>query len=186
MKILPELKEIKQLRKKLNINQKELGDSLKISQSTVSRIENETMDPPYSHAKKIFEFLEAKRMVMEKSEKIAENIMTRDIISISPKATIKIAVELMNENGVSQIPIIENGQNIGSLTARKIQKYIADNPDLLHIKVDDVKELPFPEIEKNWALKDISNLLVNYSAILVKEHNKFIGIVTDADFFKIT
>ena len=47
-------------------------------------------------------------------------------------------------------------------------------------------ELPFPEVEKNWNAKDISNLLIKYSAVLVKENNKFIGIITDADFLKLT
>jgi len=50
---LPELSEIRTLRKSLDISQKELGDKLLIPQSTVSRIENGTMDPPYSKVKKI-------------------------------------------------------------------------------------------------------------------------------------
>ena len=52
--------------------------------------------------------------------------------------------------------------------------------------IDLAKDLPFPEIEKNWDIKDISNLLSNYSAILVKEYGEYIGIITDADFLKFT
>ncbi|GAI92067.1 unnamed protein product, partial [marine sediment metagenome] len=56
MEVVPNLSRIKYLRKKLNISQKELGEKLDISQSTISRIENGDMDPPYSKAKKIIEF----------------------------------------------------------------------------------------------------------------------------------
>ena len=84
------------------------------------------------------------------------------------------------------IPILENGQNLGSITAKKIQKTIIDNPNLINAKVDIIKELPFPEIEKDWDVKDISNLLTNYSAVLVKEYSEYIGIITDADLLKFT
>ena len=185
-KIFPDLKEIKELRKKLNISQLELAKTLNISQSTISRIESETIDPPYSHVKKLFEFLKSKELEKHRSEKIAENIMTREIISVSPNTTIKDAINLMSEHNVSQIPVIDDKKNIGSLTAKKLQKHITDNQNLLKVKVDNLKELPFPEIEKNWSLKDISKLLTNYSAVLVKEYDKYIGIITDADLFKDT
>ena len=57
---------------------------------------------------------------------------------------------------------------------------------MLNMKVIDVKELPFPEVEKNWSTKEISNLLLNYPAVLVKHLNKYVGIITDADFLKLT
>jgi len=33
---------------------------------------------------------------------------------------------------------------------------------------------------------NVSNLLIKYPAVLVKENNIFIGIITDADFLKLT
>ncbi|MCK4238052.1 MAG: CBS domain-containing protein [Candidatus Lokiarchaeota archaeon] len=98
---------------------------------------------------------------------------------------VKDAVELMNQNKISQLPIIEGSNNLGSITAKKIQKLIADNPDMIKINVMLIKELPFPEIQKDWDVKEISDLLVKYNAVSVKEFNTFIGIITNADFFKI-
>ena len=93
----------------------------------------------------------------------------------------------MNQYKISQIPIIsEEGINIGSITSKKIQKSIIDNPDIINIEVDRVKELPFPEVEKDWNVKEISNLLLNYPAVLVKQYNNYIGIITDSDFLKLT
>ena len=185
MPFLPDSKEIKSIRRKLNLTQKILERDLIIPQATISRIESGKGNPSYMQVKKIFDYLERKSLNIKDSEKTAENIMTREIILISARATIKEAIELMNKNGVSQIPIFEKNQNIGSLTAKKIQKIIAENPELIKAEVDIIKELPFPEIEKNWNIKDISNLLTNYSAVLVKERDNCIGIITDADIFKI-
>jgi len=55
--ILPDSKDIKQIRKYLRMTQKELGKKVNITQSTLSRIENNSMDPPYSKMKKIILFL---------------------------------------------------------------------------------------------------------------------------------
>ncbi|MFX1553046.1 MAG: CBS domain-containing protein [Promethearchaeota archaeon] len=186
MEILPSLSDIKNLRKKLNINQKELGEILNIPQSTISRIENGTIDPPYSKLKKIYEYLENERKIREKSKKHAEDIMTIKIQSIKPNSTIREAVDLMNNHEISQLPIIENNQNFGSITSKKIQKYVTDNPEIINMDISLIKELPFPEIDKNWNVKDISDLLLKYPAVLVKENNDYIGIITDSDLLRIS
>ncbi|MFW9781030.1 MAG: CBS domain-containing protein [Candidatus Heimdallarchaeota archaeon] len=183
--MLPDYNNIKHLRKSLNFSQKELGERLGIPQSTISRIENGTMDPPYSKFKVIFEFLENETMKKSKAEMVAKDIMTKNIISIKPKSSIKEAIELMYENSISQLPIIDNGQNLGSITSKKIQKEITDKPEILNMDISLLKELPFPEVELNWNAKDISNLLGNYPAILVKKSDNYVGIITDSDFLKL-
>lgn len=187
MKNLPPLNEIKHLRKKLNISQRELADELKLAQSTISRIESGTIDPPYTRFKIIYEYLENERNKRKKSKRYAKDIMTRDIKLIKPSSTIRDAVELMNVHGISQLPIIDHKQNFGSITSKKIQKSITDNPQILNADVSLIKELPFPEVDESWNVKDISELLVRYSAVLVKdERHNFVGIITDADFLKLT
>jgi predicted transcriptional regulator len=185
MKIFPDLEEIKYLRKKLNISQEELSKIINVSQTTISRIENNEVDPPYSKVKKIFEFLEHEKMIRKKTERKAGDIMTKNPITISPKSSIKKAVELMNKYNISQLPILEGDRNLGSITSKKIQKIITDNYELINAEVELIKELPFPEIEKDWDIKDISNLLSNYPAVLIKEHGQYIGIIADADLLKI-
>jgi cystathionine beta-synthase len=186
MNILPDQSEIKSLRKSLDISQEYLGERLNLPQSTISRIENGTMDPPYSKFKLIYEFLENELMIRKKQETTAADIMTEKIRSINSVSKVKEAIDLMSEFSISQLPIIENNQNIGSVTSKKIQKLITDNPDIISVDVLKIKELPFPEVEKSWNVKDISNLLANYPAVLVKEFDKYVGIITDSDFLKLS
>ncbi len=186
MEILPSLSDIKRLRKKLNISQKTLGEKLKISQSIISRIESGAVDPPYSKLKRIYEYLENERKIREKSKKQAEDIMTQNLHSIKLNSTIRDAVELMNKYEISQLPIIENNLNLGSITSKKIQKSITDHPKIINKDVSLIRELPFPEIDRNWNVKAISDLLLQYPAVLVRENNSCIGIITDSDLLKIT
>ena len=183
--MLPNLSEIKNLRKKLKLSQEELGAACGISQPVISRIEQGKLDPPYNKAKKIFEYLESRKTHGRKLLKNAQDIMTSEIISLNSNSMVKDAVYLMNKNEISQLPILDGGKNLGSITAKKIQELIADNPDIVNVNAMLVKELPFPEIQKDWNIKDISNLFIKYPAVLVKDFDKFIGIITNADFFKV-
>jgi predicted transcriptional regulator len=185
-KILPDLTDLKKERKRLDISQNDLERALNIPQATISRIERGVGNPSYLTVKKIFDYLEHEKSRKKDSKRKANNLMTQNVISIISKSTIKEAVNLMNKHNVSQIPILENGQNLGSITSKKIQKTIIDNPNLINAEVDIIKELSFPEIKKDWDIKDISNLLTNYSAVLVKEYGEYIGIITDADLLKFT
>ncbi len=186
--MLPELDEIAQKRKNLNLSQEELARICNMTQSTISRIENGLIDPPYSKVKKVFEKLESEKK--KKSSSILNNkiedIMTKEIISISPENKLKDAIALMSKYNISQLPIFDNNRNFGSITSKKAQKLIIGNPDLLNVKLADLKELSFPEIDRDWNLKHVSDLLTKYSAILVKEFDKYVGIITDADFLKLT
>jgi len=184
MPFLPDLKEIKRLRRKLGISQSKLALELKIPQANISRIENSKGNPSYLTVKKIFNHLEHEGLNRKKTKKIAENIMTRKIISINSMSSIKDAVDLMNKHNLSQIPIIDESQNIGCITSKKIQKIIIDNPAMINSTIEIIKELPFPEIEENWDIKDVSNLLTNYSAVLVKKNNIYSESITDADLLK--
>ncbi|MBY9005861.1 MAG: CBS domain-containing protein [Candidatus Lokiarchaeota archaeon] len=184
--LLPNLAKIKDLRKKLNLSQKELSQKCNISQSSISRIENGGEDPPYSRVKIIFEYLENEKKKKKKISKKIEDITTKQLVSIDSNAKLKEAISLMNKYNISQLPIIENNRNLGSITSKKVQKLIIDNTDILNVNIMNLKELPFPEVKYDWSLKDVSNILLKYSAVLVKKYDKYLGIVTDADFLKIS
>jgi predicted transcriptional regulator len=183
--MLPKVIEIKLLRKNLNLSQEDLAINCGLTQSTISRIESGKVDPPYSKVKKIFDFLEREKARMQSSTKKISEIMTKEIISITPNTTLKDAITLMSKYKISQLPILEDNRNIGSITANKAQKFIIDNPDLKNIDIIKIKELPFPEVDEKWNLRDVSDMLLKYPAILVKKFDNYVGIITDADCLRV-
>jgi len=48
------------------------------------------------------------------------DIMTKNVISVSPNQTIEEAARLMSENNVGSLPVVENGQLKGIITDRDI------------------------------------------------------------------
>ena len=155
---LPDLTKIRKIRRNLEINQKDIERDLNIPQATISRIESGKGNPSYLTVKRISDYLDSKRMELEGKTEKAESVMTKNLISIDSQSTVKEAVNLMNNYKLSQLPIIEDDQNLGSITAKNIQKIITDNHELINTKIELIKELPFPEIDKNWDIKKISNM----------------------------
>ena len=48
------------------------------------------------------------------------DIMTKNVVSVSPEQSIEEAARLMSENNVGSLPVVENGQLKGIITDRDI------------------------------------------------------------------
>ncbi len=74
--MLQELNEIKRLRNKHNLNQKELAERAGVSQSLIAKIEAGKIEPSFTKARKIFQALEELR---ENEELKAKDLMNKKI-----------------------------------------------------------------------------------------------------------
>lgn len=61
-----------------------------------------------------------KRMELDKMAQQIREIMSTDIVSVSPEQSIQEAASLMKQNDVGSLPVVENGQVIGIITDRDI------------------------------------------------------------------
>ena len=58
-----------------------------------------------------------------------EKIMTRDVITVSPDATIRDAANLMLKREVGALPVMENGRLVGIITESDIFRVIVQQPE---------------------------------------------------------
>jgi len=177
-----EIEEIKRRRKKLGITQKKLAKLVGVSQPLIARIESGDLDPKLSLVKRIFEVLGE----LEGKGINARKIMTSPVISVRPEDGILSTVDIMRENGFSQVPVIKDGGNLGCVTESSILRVIMakgiDGAE--EVKVGEVMEDPLPEITPNESLDNISKMLINNPALLVVETGRIIGIVTKHDVMR--
>jgi len=52
-----------------------------------------------------------------------EEIMTKNIITISPEKSLEDAADVMTENKIKKLPVVENGKLIGIITATDLISY---------------------------------------------------------------
>ena len=181
MAILPTPSEIRILRKKAGLTQKELAKRAGVSQSLIARIEAGTVDPRLSTLRRILKAIE--EASKEKMAKITD-IMTDSIISIQINDKVKKAVELMWKYGVSQLPVLDGTRLCGSIREETIMKaMITEKPErILEEPVGELMEEPLPSVNPRADIEDVIKLLISgYPAVLVIDKGKVIGIITKID-----
>jgi predicted transcriptional regulator len=179
--MLPEISEIKSLRKKAKMTQAFIAEKTGVSQSLIAKIEAQKVMPAYDKAKKLFDFFES---VVPNQEKVASDFMTRKVVSVKPYNNVKEAVKIMKKYAVSQLPVIDDDKNLGVVSEENLLKIINSDKDMDAAKnmlVQDVMSEAMPIVQKNTPYHVLSSLLEYNKGVLVGEKGRIIGIITKSD-----
>jgi cystathionine beta-synthase len=104
------------------------------------------------------------------------------LVSVAPSAAVRQALNLMSTYGVSQIPVLENGECVGGLIEGSLMTRALAQPSLLDRPVREVMEQPFPEVSADTPAERVGSMLSRESpATLVRREGKLIGIVSRYD-----
>jgi len=104
-----------------------------------------------------------------------------ELISVGPDAVLSAALAKMTENGVTQIPVLEDHKSVGSLRESHVLAKLLENRDLLNSKVSDVMDKSFPIIEVDASFNEIKAKLQRSPAVLIEDFKRITGIITRSD-----
>ena len=91
------------------------------------------------------------------------------------------AIQLMNAHGLSQMPIIDEGNSVGSLREGRLMAKLLNNRELLQAAVSEVMDAPFPVVNETVEAERATKYLKHSPAILVEEYGRIVGIITRHD-----
>lgn len=119
----------------------------------------------------------------------ADSIISRKerkaVVTVTKDKLLKEAVMLMKQNGISQIPVTDNGDFVGSITEHKILSALLADPASSNHTVADHMALPFPFVELSTTTKEISSLInKENTAVLVKDRTGSVQIITEYDLIQ--
>jgi len=104
------------------------------------------------------------------------------LISIDPVTTVRKALDLLSEHNVSQLPVIDNGQPVGSVEESELMSSVLGNPALFDAPVSSLMEAEFPVVHIEESINQAITLLSKkHPAVLVQDEGKIVGIVTRFD-----
>jgi len=176
----PTPQELRVLRKRAHLTQKELSTRAGISQALVARIESGDVDPRVSTLRKILKVLNE----VTETKFTLRNIMHQPVITVDTEETVGKAVEVMWKNGISQLPVMKGDDVVGSVREETILKRLKDEnfKELLNMSISYLLEEPFPVVSIEMDLDEVSKLLsMGSPAVLVNEHGRMVGIITKID-----
>lgn len=180
---LPTPEELKKRRIHLNLTQNELARLAGVSQPLIARIESGDVDPRLSTLSKICDAFD----VMEKQRVKAGDIMHAPVIQTHPDSSVEEAVDIMEKEGFSQVPVTENGVPVGSISSDMVVHSMTeqDTAKLSHMKVREIMGSSFPTVSRDTIVSTISHLLQQSPAVMVVEQGKVVGVVTQHDVMKL-
>jgi predicted transcriptional regulator len=185
--MMPDLEEIPRLRKALGLTQTAIARLANVSQSTIVKIEKRQMNPSYDSVRRIMNSLQAELKKQEKKA-LVEQIQSRKVQSVEAKMPLSSAVDEMRRWKFSQMPVMHNGHPVGSISDKVINNLILsgrDPKDLARIRVDEVMEPAFPQVDAKAPVELAAGLLRHYDAVLVTSKGDVTGIVTKSDLMKL-
>lgn len=115
---------------------------------------------------------------------IAQRNASYTLVSSQKSDSIKDAIGLMNKTSVSQIPVMENGEVVGSLTDNKLLARIIENPELKDANVSDVMEESMKFVALDSTLDVLSSMVEKEKAVLVRDAAHQVHIITKHDILE--
>ncbi len=127
-------------------------------------------------------FLEVKK---PKAIDLIKNHKDKKLITVAPETPISDAVALMTKYNISQIPVMNGHEIVGSLSDNYVFSQLILNDALKQGVVSTLMQKPFPVVDGNASLEDVSKQITREnSAVLVKDLGGSVHIITKHDIIE--
>ncbi|MGI8917314.1 MAG: pyridoxal-phosphate dependent enzyme [Pyrinomonadaceae bacterium] len=109
----------------------------------------------------------------------------QSLVWVAPNDKLADALAKMNELGLTQLPVLEDGRPVGSVRENRALSKVVKNRDLLEAPVSEVMEVSFPTVDVDASSTEVTRRLQNSPAVLVEEYGRIVGIITRHDVLDI-
>ncbi|MEZ5306128.1 MAG: pyridoxal-phosphate dependent enzyme [Pyrinomonadaceae bacterium] len=107
------------------------------------------------------------------------------LVFAEPGETVREALDKMNTNSVTQIPVLEDGRSVGSLNESSVLAKLLEDKELLNAKVTDIMTEGFPVVDVDAGFDEIKNKLKTAPAVLIEEFKRVTTIITRSDLLDL-
>ncbi|MGI0071997.1 MAG: XRE family transcriptional regulator [Thermoplasmata archaeon] len=176
------LGEIRKRRVALGISLGELARAVGRSDATLSRIERGRIRPSYDLVQLILQYLEAQEGYAAPRLTVGD-LMNRSLVTVESTATLATAAQRLEGGAFSQLPVVDSGKVVGSLSESALLRALAE-PSARKMRVRDVLESAYPVLDEGFPADLLPGLLGRYPAVLIARRGELQGIVTKADLIR--
>ena len=125
--------------------------------------------------------LGVERMTLSLLNEMKEHSETPRLVAVGPDHVLSDALQMMNQYGLSQMPVLDEGNSVGSLREGRVMAKLLHNRELLHVPVSEVMDAPFPVVNESVEVERATKYLKNAPAVLIEEYGRIVGIITRHD-----
>ncbi|MEM9821967.1 MAG: pyridoxal-phosphate dependent enzyme [Bacteroidota bacterium] len=122
--------------------------------------------------------LKVKDLIARKGDKTFHSIKISD--------SVRNALNLMRENDISQMPVMDNGDIVGSISESAVLNYLLENPnDRENGMVQKIMDEAFPLVEEDLSCKQLTRYInKRNAAVVAKDKSGALHILTQYDILR--
>jgi len=103
------------------------------------------------------------------------------LVSVEAEEPVLIAIERMRKHNIDQLPVMENGKPVGTITDARLFDAILEDAEVRHQKSRTVMGPALPVIPQDSKLEDVAKRLGNGAPAVLVEMPNGLGILTKQD-----
>ena len=108
-----------------------------------------------------------------------------ELLSITGDKTVTQALSIMNEHGITQLPVMAAGECIGSVRESTLMAQAIEDRETLSQTVSSVMSPPFPVVQAQDPMDHVARLFTRENeAVLVRSENEITNILTRSDLIQ--
>ncbi|WP_018249300.1 CBS domain-containing protein [Orenia marismortui] len=142
---------------------------------------------------------------------IAKEIMTKEVITVTPEQTVKEVAKVLTDNKISGVPVLEDGEVVGIVSEgdlivrdkklnfpnyvyfldsvfylESFEKFEKDFKKMVGVKVKDIMTTDLITVSPDTSVEDIATILTEdeVNRVPVIQDAKLIGIVSRGDIVR--
>ena len=109
----------------------------------------------------------------------------KHLVTVTPTDPVSQGMLLMHQYKISQIPVVENGEFVGSITDKNLFAQLLEKPELKELPVKHIMEACFPIVNANKSVEEVSKLFTKETqAVLVNYDSDKHHIITRQDLIQ--
>ena len=121
-------------------------------------------------------------------------IMSTNLVTVEPSATLAEARTLMHDNRIHHIPVVEGDQLVGLVTLTNVlaatDSFLRDDKSRIHaneIGISDAMVTDVATVDVNASLRHAALFLEKHKigCLPVMDNHELVGIITDTDFVAV-
>lgn len=105
----------------------------------------------------------------------------RATITVGPNDVLTTAHNRLRNAGISQLPVMDDGELVGVVDEDAIIQYVFGNPELLNSPVRDAMQTAFIQLDKSASVNNLVAMLHVQPFAAVLDGDTFLGLITRAD-----
>jgi len=113
------------------------------------------------------------------------NHKNQKLMTLDVNSTIGEALNILSKYNISQIPVTDNGEFVGSINDNYIFNKLIDNNDIKNQPVKNYMQKPFPVVGEQAPIEEVSKLInKDNNAVLLKDLGGNTHIITKHDIIE--